>query len=241
MWEKVISLLYPRRCPVCHNAVFPRDALVCFDRCEDRFQVIGEPRCKCCGKPLTQSRQEYCYDCVRKKHTFEYGYAMWLYDPVMAESIAAFKYKGRREYGEYYGDCMAKKYGGWLCSFEKPVLVPVPVHPQRYRKRGYNQAEVLAGVIGRKTGVPVVSDWLVRIKNTAPQKDLNDQERLKNLLQAFGVCEEKNGEYIRKYQSFILIDDIYTTGSTLESCARILKQQGVKHVYFLCMSIGHGI
>lgn len=241
MWKAFLSLLYPRRCPVCHNAVLPRNALVCQDGCEGKFRVIGEPRCKCCGKPLEQSRKEYCYDCGKKKHTFQYGYAMWLYDPVMAESIAAFKYKGRREYGEYYGTCMAKKYGAWIGSLEKPVLIPVPVHERRYRKRGYNQAEVLSEVISQKTGVPVVSDWLIRIKNTEPQKELNDQERLKNLLQAFSVREEKTYQYIRRYQSVILIDDIYTTGSTLESCARILNQQGVKHIYFLCMSIGQGI
>ncbi|MDD6207376.1 MAG: ComF family protein [Clostridiales bacterium] len=241
MWEAVVSLLYPRRCPVCQEAVLPRNALVCQNGCEKRFHVIEEPRCKCCGKPLEQPRQEYCYDCRKTPHTFQYGYAMWLYDSTMARSIAAFKYKDRREYGEYYGSCMAKKYGKWLCSLECPVLVPVPVHKRRYRKRGYNQAQVLSEVISRKTGIPVAADWLIRIKNTAPQKELDDQERLKNLLQAFGVREEKTSFYIRKYRSVILIDDIYTTGSTLESCARILKQQGVHHIYFLCMSIGQGM
>lgn len=240
MWEQAVSFLFPRRCPVCHNAALPRNALVCGNGCAGRFRIIRGSRCLCCSKPIDSERKEYCHDCAKKTHTFRYGYAMWLYDSVMAESIAAFKYKGRREYGEYYGVCMAGQYGNWLRSLDAPVLIPVPVHEKRYRKRGYNQAEALAGVISGKTGVPVAPDWLIRIKNTAPQKELNDQERLKNLMQAFGVRKDNTARYTNQYKSAVLVDDIYTTGSTLESCARILKAQGMNEIYFLCISIGQG-
>ena len=115
------------------------------------------------------------------------------------------------------------------------VLVPVPVHPSRLRIRGFNQAEELAWRLSEKTGIPVDRSILKRSKKTAPQKSLDPSGRLKNLEQAFTA-----GHIPPNIHSVILVDDIYTTGSTIEACTRVLKKAGMEHVYFVTIFIGHG-
>ena len=115
------------------------------------------------------------------------------------------------------------------------ALVPVPVHPERMKTRGFNQAEELARRLSDGLGLPVETGILSRNKNTAPQKDLNPAQRLKNLEEAFSAKRPRAG-----LTSVILVDDIYTTGSTVEACSRVLKRAGVSRVYFLCICIGGG-
>ena len=110
------------------------------------------------------------------------------------------------------------------------AVVPVPVHKSKYRERGYNQAEILANGIGKRLGIPVMPDFLVRSKKTLPQKQLSDKERLKNLQEAFMV-NKKAGCCLSMPAKVLLVDDIYTTGSTIEACTNVLLKHCVKHVY----------
>ncbi len=116
------------------------------------------------------------------------------------------------------------------------MIIPIPLHPSRKRVRGYNQAEILADELSLLTGIPARNDILYRIKRTSPQKKLDGSGRRKNLRGAFAV---KRGENLP--QNVLLIDDIYTTGSTVERCAKMLRLGGVQNVYFLTVSIGQGI
>ena len=120
-------------------------------------------------------------------------------------------------------------------TMQADALVPVPVHATRKKTRGFNQAEILARVIGKKLGIPVIPEMLVRNKKTLPQKDLSAAERLKNLSGAFAAGEIPEG-----IRSVILVDDIYTTGSTIEACARALRASGISRIYFIviCMTGG---
>ncbi len=117
------------------------------------------------------------------------------------------------------------------------VLIPVPIHKNRYKSRGYNQAELIAKELEKIAKLPTQNRWLIRVKDTLPQKELSDKERRGNLLQAFRV-NKKGLELNQIPKCVILIDDIYTTGSTLEACAMALKEAGVQRVYFLCVCIG---
>lgn len=149
--------------------------------------------------------------------------------------MEGFKYHNKREYSDFYADDIARHLGYSIQAWNADILIPVPIHQIRKRKRGYNQAELLAKKIGNKIGIPVDSEKLFRIKKTLPQKELNDIERRKNLEDAFHV--DKN---VVQYKKAIIIDDIYTTGSTIDACAKALKAAGVKYVYFICLCIGHG-
>lgn len=116
------------------------------------------------------------------------------------------------------------------------AIIPIPLHRSKMRKRGYNQAELLAKQLSECMGIPIEKDVLYRIKKTRPLKEMNGEQRHRNLKGAFAVSKSWNPR-----QNILLIDDIYTTGSTIERAAGILKKAGVKNVYFLTLSIGQGI
>lgn len=203
--------------------------------CRPLLKRVEAPYCMKCGKSLTKQDQEYCQDCRKTPHAYDRGRALFRYDDRMRSSIAAFKYKGRREYKYYYSQEMWRAFAEQIARWQPDVLIPIPLHPARKRKRGYNQAELLALELKKLSGLPVDTGYLARTKSTQPQKQLDQKERRKNMKTAFKILENDV-----KYKKVLLIDDIYTTGSTMDAAARILKENGVRKVYFLCISIGSG-
>lgn len=229
-----IDLLFPRRCPVCDGIVIPKGRLIC-QSCMKKLSFVKDPVCKRCGKEIISFDIEYCFDCVRHKRTFEYGRALINYDEKAGSSMAKIKYRNKREYLDFYGEAICARYEKVIRRMEADALVPVPVHPSRRRERGFNQAEILARRVGERLGIPVCPQMLVRNKKTMPQKGLDPVGRLKNLEEAFSA-----GEILKGVEGVILVDDIYTTGSTIEACTRALKRAGIKRVYFLAICIGRG-
>jgi ComF family protein len=190
-----------------------------------------------CGKPLEDETMQYCYSCKNNQHLYEQGKAAFVYNRSMKSSIAAFKYGARKEYGRYYAAELAKKHESWIKKTGAQALIPVPIHKERHKKRGYNQAKVIADYLEGETGIPVIDDYLIRIKNTEALKELSVAERKASLEDAFLVSETSKLLY-RNLRCVILVDDIYTTGSTINECAATLKKSGVLKVYFLCACIG---
>lgn len=228
------GLLYPRRCPVCQEAVEKQGKRIC-DICRTKLPYVRQPYCRKCGKQLLLEEQEYCGDCMRKKHRFERGRAPFVYDRTMKASIAACKYGGRREYAAFYAEEILGRCAKDMLEWQGEVFVPIPLHSSRRRKRGFNQAELLARELSGRCGIPTDAELLVRVKKTRAQKELNDQERLTNLKDAFSV---RKGSV--PYQNIILVDDIYTTGSTMDAAAQVLKEKGARKVYFVCICVGTG-
>ncbi|MDO4294008.1 MAG: ComF family protein [Eubacteriales bacterium] len=227
------DLLFPRRCPVCDRPVKPAGALICKE-CAGKLSYVRPPACMKCGKALREEGQEYCYDCAHKKHEYDRGISLYHYGSIR-RTVYRFKYGGRQEYAAFLGQEMACRLGRQLLAWQPDALVPVPLHAARLRKRGYNQAQLLAEETGRLLGIPVCSDWLVRVKNTAPQKLLDGRERQNNLKKAFHIREDDV-----KLKTIVIIDDIYTTGSTIDEIARECRRRGVLRIYFAALSIGDG-
>ena len=234
VFAKLSNLIYPRRCPICDGITGKWDRLIC-ENCKTIPQPVEEPVCKRCGKPLSIEESEFCPDCGRKNHLFEKGRAAFVYDSVMRASISRFKYHNRREYADFYADELLKRYGRTLRSWQPDALIPVPLHKSRLRRRGFNQAALVADRMGERLGIPVEKKLLLRVKKTRPQKELSDAERRENLKNAFQVC----GNDV-KLKRAVLLDDIYTTGSTLDAAASALRAAGVEKVYFLSICIGRG-
>lgn len=234
MLRRILDILYPPRCPVC-TVILPAGQLIC-EECEKQIVYVKEPFCKSCGKPLESEREEYCYDCRRRQHTYEAGVALVVYQGAVKKSLYAFKYQNKREYVRFYAKRTAERYAEWIRRHQIEAIVPIPLHKKRKRKRGYNQAELYADELGRLMGIPVVKNGLVRTKNTRPQKELNDVQRKNNLKKAF-----KCNPDIVQFRYVLLVDDIYTTGSTIDAAAAELKRSGVRCVYFVCISIGRGL
>ncbi len=219
---------------MCDGIVGKYGKFIC-DSCVKRLHPVEEPLCKKCGKPLDREEAEYCEDCGKGKHLFARGRAAFVYDALMRESISRFKYRNRREYGDFYVKEILERCGDALRAWEADALIPIPLHRGRRRKRGFNQAELLARGLSRELGIPVNTRLLVRVKKTRPQKELSRQERSSNLKNAFQAAQ--NDVRLKKV---ILVDDIYTTGSTIDAAAKVLLQQGVEKVYFLSICIGRG-
>lgn len=222
--------LFPRRCPVCGQ--IPKANRIC-PSCLKKLSFVSSPTCKKCGKEIVDETLEYCLDCSRRAHSFSYGIALLNYNEAAAHSVAAVKYKNKREYLDFYAEEAVKRCGELLLRMQADALVPVPVHPKRRRMRGFNQAELLAEKMGEALSLPVWNEVLYRSRNTEPQKELSPAERLKNLEQAFAAKPVLG-------KRLILIDDIYTTGSTMEACSRVLKRAGAETIYFFALCIGQG-
>lgn len=229
--SEILSILFPRRCPVCEEIVSPRGALICPD-CERKLHFLTEPTCQICGREILADDEELCESCKRHRFLFKRSIALVGYDDVAARSISRIKYTGAREFLDYYGREAVRRRGDELRRMQIDAIVPVPVHPSRKRKRGYNQATVLAEVMGAELGLPVYEAALYRRKKTAASKELNAAERLKNLMSAFYA-----GPIPQDLRRVMLVDDIFTTGATMESCTRTLLAAGVEEVYCFALAI----
>ena len=226
------DLLFPRRCPVCGGVAMPKGRLIC-PACLKQLSFVSSPACMKCGKEIGSRDQEYCTDCIRRKKSFTRGFALLNYDSRAAVSMAAVKYHNKREYLDFYARAAALRFEKQFRQAGIQVIVPVPVHASRLKTRGFNQAAVLAEKLSAELGIPW-EELLIRVKKTDPQKSLGSAERLKNLRGAFEAEQEAG-----KWERVLLVDDIYTTGSTAEICSRALLKTGVKQVFVFAVCIGH--
>ena len=189
-----------------------------------------------CGKPLRDDSREFCEDCTGRKSYITCGRNLWLHREPVSGALYRFKYHNRRNYGKIFAKELAGRYADQLRRWQTDEIMPVPLHRSRKRKRGFNQAEILARELGAAAGIPVSTDVLFRVKKTSPQKSLGKRERQANLKGAFAVSGAWNPR-----KNVALIDDIYTTGATLDRAAKMLKKAGAQNVYFLTISIGQGV
>ena len=238
--ETILELIYPSKCPFCGEIVSAGKKHstehngIC-KACREKLPYIGEVRCMCCGKPLTDPAEEYCYDCTRQKHLFVDGRSLWVHKDAVENAVYAMKYQNRRIYGQTFGKEMAEHFLSHLWERKITLIVPVPLHSRRKRKRGFNQAQELGIRLSAKTGISMRTEFLKRTKKTLPQKELDAGARLKNLEQAF-VC----GRLPSGIRTVLLVDDIYTTGSTMEACSRALKNAGAERIIPAVICIGSG-
>ncbi|MBQ7724592.1 MAG: ComF family protein [Lachnospiraceae bacterium] len=228
----VLDMLFPRRCPVCDSVLPFGGGLICED-CSKKLRNVREPRCRKCGRMLTGAGKEYCPDCENVRHGFERAVSAFVYNDAMQDAIFRFKYQGRQEYADFFAESMSKYLGRELRGFGAEALIPVPLHKDRLKKRGYNQAVLLSERLGKIMGIRVEKDLVKRVRATAPQKTLTREERRKNLKKAFKLSG--NGVKLTKV---IIVDDIYTTGSTVDEISDLLRVAGVRSVYVATVCSG---
>lgn len=225
-----LDMLYPRRCPVCHDIAVPGGSRIC-NVCREKLKPITGPRCFRCSKPLKREEQEYCKDC-RKTRLFDQGIGIFPYGSVLQESLFKLKYGKRQEYGSFYGQIATVYSREIIRNWGVEIIIPIPLHRKRMEKRGYNQAELIAEALGKTLCIPVDSRLMKRKVNTRPQKELDYRERKQNMKNAFFLKGEN------RYRRILLVDDIYTTGSTIEAAAELLKRNGAENVFFLTIAMG---
>ena len=264
--ERILSAVYPRRCPVCDGILSDGEPFICRE-CVGKVRFIRESVCMKCGAPLTEQQEygadfrerqdfstgfrekqdagqssrkvvppeesaEFCPKCRTAQHIFVQGFAPFLYRGEIRQSLMRLKYGNRAEYARFFGKALAVYGQPWLERWKVQLLVPVPVHPARERKRGYNQAAEIARVLGKEIHVPMEEDGVCRVKNTKPQKELTGRMRRRNLQGAFQV---RPGTRIPA--RVLIVDDIFTTGATVDELARTLYGCGAREVYAACASM----
>jgi len=229
--KNCLGILYPQTCYFCGKVNREK---IC-NECADKVEYIKEPSCKKCGKPIRYHESEYCHDCTERQFYYEQGKSVWLHKGPVRWSVYQYKYHNRRIHGEFYAEELFRLYGDELKAWDIDVIIPIPLHKKKRRKRGYNQAEILAKHLGKLSGIRVDTKAVVRVKNTKPQKELSDKERRKNLEKAFQVTK-----YWKREKHVLLIDDIYTTGNKIDAVSKVLKEKGAEKVMFFTISIGQG-
>ena len=229
--DKAISIIFPKRCAGC-DCVIPAEKDVC-EECSRKIHMLSGAVCMICGKKVKKD-SVYCYDCGRKKHEFFQNTAVFEYADIR-QSLYRFKYNGRSEYAEYYAKKAYELHGKKIASWNADAIIPVPLHPLRFRKRGYNQAEEFARSLSVLTGIPVYTDVVKRVKNTKPLKLLSLSQRQNNLKKAFLFMQNDV-----KLNTIILVDDIYTTGATLDAVSMACKEGGVNGIYTITVAVGRG-
>ena len=240
-FERALDIIYPTHCAICDGVVpfFTYDkgkikrGTVVHRQCLKKAIFVRGNTCFKCGKPLGEdSDEEYCQDCRDKRHFFLRGYSVFAYRSISG-SIYKFKYMGRQEYARFYGMATRKLLGGTLRSLGIEAIVPVPMYDRKQLKRGYNQAEIYARSVSKELSIPLYPDLVKRVRNTLPMKELDALGRRNNLKKAFIIARNDV-----KFKCVLIIDDIYTTGSTIDEIAHEFQMAGVEKVYFLTLAIG---
>jgi len=210
----LLDFLYPPHCLLCYNSAPSKTPLLC----NDCLHILPHT-----AVPLIPAQQ--CSSGI--KYSFQYSFAPFEYDEHLQKLIHNFKYRNMHSLSKPLGRMVGEILNKNSHCKNIDVLVPVPLHPTRYRERGYNQSLCLSREIGRHTDLPIISP-LKRIRYTKKQATYNREQRLTNLKNAFAL--KRSFASVIEYKHVGLVDDVLTTGSTMNECAKILKKAGVKSI-----------
>lgn len=219
-----LDLFFPRWCISCGK----EGDYIC-GSCREKLPVITPPICPLCGRP--QSQAAICRSCSDDSPEIDGIRSPFLFDGVIRQAIHELKYRNLR--------ALAPTLAGFLYDYVKEdpvtgdVLVPVPIHRKRHRERGYNQSALLAKELGRLTGLPVVTGGLIRKSHALPQaRSAGVSERRQNVSEAFACLDGRLRD-----KRVLLIDDVSTSGATLNACAGVLKSAGATTVWGLTLAL----
>ena len=232
IFKAIKNSIFPNhyKCITCGKEINYNGFDFCEDCIEDLPQINGKI-CLRCGEPLN-SMANYCLNCKNSKHYFKRNLSAFTYDKPVSDHIMNLKYNNKRYLGEIFTGFLVQKYIELGISAE--LIIPVPLHPNRLKERGFNQAEIIANPLAQKLNIPISIDALTRIKDTPKQSlSKSHEDRLLNIKDAFEVNDKSK----IKGKTILLIDDVYTTGSTLSECANALLKAKAKEVY--CLTVAH--
>lgn len=218
-----LDILFPKRCVGCGR----EGDFIC-DSCRISLPRVMPPLCPVCGKP--QSSVILCSSCVSVQARIDGIRSPFRFDGVIRQAVHQLKYRNLRALAVPLGQLL----NDYLMTNPVPgeVLVPVPLHRKRLRERGYNQSSLLAGELGKLTSLPVVDDCLTRIRYTTPQaRTATVGERKNNVADAFACGSDRLRD-----KPVLLIDDVSTSGATLDACAAALKAGGAASVWALVLA-----
>ena len=245
IFGQFLDLIYPPRCPLC--GAFLRDKGANSDRpgfpicltCMDDFREVTHPCCSVCSRPFeTWVEDDHpCEACLNKRPFYNKLIVPYLYDGDLMSAVHQFKYSKKDYLAKSLGPLLAIFAAEQLRGTDRFLVMPVPLHPKRLRQRGFNQSLLLAKHVATQLNAELDFLSLRRIRYTQPQTGLKKDQRRKNVRKAFGLTDPKGV----KGRTVILVDDVATTGNTLNECARVLRKAGAENVYCTVLARTAGI
>jgi ComF family protein len=234
------DIIFPPKCIFC-CCVMPIRTKVCIcERCLEDAPFIKGKVCMQCGQPIENTtHNDKCLDCRGHTHEYVQGISVLEYKDKVKHAIVMLKFYGKKKYADTLGIIMAdkiKKIPDWP---RFGLVVYTPLHKKRYAERGYNQAQLIAKTIARELGITLGDDVLVKTRQTKSQNKLTRIQRLINIKNAFEV--NNKALVLVRDARVLLIDDVYTTGTTVDECARTLKRAGAHDVFVVTVAIGKGM
>ena len=240
LWEwyrDILDFFFPPQCVSCHERLLEGDEYFC-SGCHGAFEPVPLPHCPLCGAPTGNKvlMKNRCPACPEGEVFYTRARAPLLYQGPVVDGIVALKFHRRLELTELFARVLLYYLKRDQADLSFDGIVPVPLHYRRFHQRGYNQSEEIGRVLSRHLGITLWAEVLRRTRYTRPQTRLAHRERRGNVQDAFEVVY---AEPVRD-RRVLLLDDVYTTGSTMNACARVLKEAGAREVTALtvCRAIG---
>jgi ComF family protein len=226
----LLEFFLPRLCLFCGVAVGEEAAVAVCPECEAQIKWVASPRCTCCGMVFAdrEGGDRVCGECQADPPPFARARAVALYDGPVAQAVTRFKFSRQLAFLPVMQHWLKRPLCIELVA-DADLLAPVPLHPKRIKNRGFNQSLLLAQAF---PGATVAREAVVRTRHTAPQVGLNPKERRDNVKGAFAVTDPA----LVKGKQVLLVDDLYTTGSTVKECARVLRKAGARRVEVLTVA-----
>ena len=224
-----LDWLYPPKCALCGRLLAPAEKGIC-RRCYESRGLILENFCQKCGKNLYKD-ELFCYDCSHHQHEFEQGHALFPYGQVK-DAIWAMKFGREKWRALALAELMVWLFDVAIRQWGIEAVTFVPQHFSALGKKGYNPPAAAARYLADSLGLPLLTKALAARRKSHDQKELSAAERQRNLKNIY-FCKEKV-----PFRRILLIDDVYTTGATIDACSHLLKENGAEKVYFLTMAIG---
>jgi competence protein ComFC len=230
---RVVDLVYPRNCQFCATPLEENDPGVICPVCLAKAKRIEPPFCQRCALPFDGKLPESfeCGYCQDLKLHFSRALAACRAEGVVRDCIHRFKYNREMYFETHLAGWLIEAGRQWIDWQQVDGIVPVPLYPRKERQREFNQAERLTRALSRAVNVPALPRVLRRVKETSTQTRLDKDRRRANVRDAF-ISQPVSGK------RFVIVDDVFTTGATLDSCARVLRQAGALDVIALTVARG---
>lgn len=223
----VLDFLFPPLCHVCRSFIPDAGELHICSRCRERLPLVKPPLCTLCGIPFIGAGANHlCGECQIHPPHYERAMAHLLYEESARDLIHHFKYSHKTHLRRPLALLALEGLSEFITGQAPDIIIPVPLHRSRLRSRGFNQAVLLGELFSSRLSVPMLADGLTRTRQTEPQIDLSAEDRKNNVKGAFAV--KKMGDISEK--RILLLDDVMTTGSTVNECAKVLKKAGAASV-----------
>ncbi len=235
-FDSFLNLIFPRNiyCIICNEAIETTEKYSLCHKCRKKVSFISSRECEQCGKPLEPLYlPTKCPDCVMVKHKFTKGYSCVEYNDEMKQLVYKLKYANQRYLSYHMAEIMVDKLNK-VALENIDIIIPVPLHKSKLKKRGFNQANLLVKYIRKAKNWPAENRSLIRVRDTHSQNELKKNERKENVKNAFKIVSTE----VYKDKNILLVDDIYTTGSTIDSCCRELLKAKPKAIYVITFATG---